>query len=300
MNYDVGSDSYLSGDLTILSDHLIQTGIIEMAYQREQYDRVFIANGEGHLVSYSYIKSQDINGASYFELGGPSDSDGNHAIVESVEIIPSYDNSGSDEIWIIVQRYINGLIKRYIEVILDGIPSTDVADARYLDSFYTYDGVSTTTVSGLDHLEGEEVSVLVDGTTHPDVTVSSGSITLSRAAEKVQVGYSYQAKFESMNIEAGVESGNVSQGQKKRIPKISVRLLNTNNLKAGGSDDLIDEIPFRDSTVPMGSPIPLYNGDKTFSLNSRHGEDGRVILISDLPLPCTILALMQKVSTEVS
>ena len=40
------------------------------------------------------------------------------------------------------------------------------------------------TVSGLAHLEGQTVSILADGATHPTKVVSSGAISLNRAAKE--------------------------------------------------------------------------------------------------------------------
>ena len=42
-----------------------------------------------------------------------------------------------------------------------------IMDAICVDSAITYDGVSTSIVTGLDHLEGEVVKVMVDGEIAP-------------------------------------------------------------------------------------------------------------------------------------
>ena len=68
----------------------------------------------------------------------------------------------------------------------------------YLDSSATYDGVATTTISGLYHLRGEEVGVLGDGTRQLNKTVSSaGTIEIDSAA-KVHVGYRIMSKLKSL------------------------------------------------------------------------------------------------------
>ena len=45
---------------------------------------------------------------------------------------------------------------------------------------------SSWNISGLAHLEGQTVSILADGATHPTKVVSSGAISLNRAAKKVK------------------------------------------------------------------------------------------------------------------
>jgi hypothetical protein len=83
------------------------------------------------------------------------------------------------------------------EVTVNTIPAT------YLDSMLTYDGGGVTSVFGLDHLEGQTVSVLANGAAHPDRTVSSGSITLNGSYEVVHVGLPYTSTLQTMRIEAG-------------------------------------------------------------------------------------------------
>ena len=50
---------------------------------------------------------------------------------------------------------------------------TTSTDFKFLDSHLSYSGSSTTTLSGLGHLEGQSVSILADGSVHANKTVSS-------------------------------------------------------------------------------------------------------------------------------
>src|SRR3546814_17498757 len=70
----------------------------------------------------------------------------------------------------------------------------------------TCDGVAATTITGLDHLEGETVKILADGAVVADKTVSSGSITLVAAASVVQVGLGYTHRGKTLKIEAARKS----------------------------------------------------------------------------------------------
>jgi hypothetical protein len=103
---------------------------------------------------------------------------------ESVAVIPS---TSEDEVWVTVARVIGGNLVRYIERMKPRDWGDDMEDMFFIDSGLTYDSTSTTSISGLDHLEGETVSILGDGAVQPSKTVSSGAITLSEAASVVQV-----------------------------------------------------------------------------------------------------------------
>ncbi len=75
-----------------------------------------------------------------------------------------------------------------------------------LDSALAYSGSAVTTISGLDHLEGQTVSILANGATHPDKTVSSGSITLDRSSTNVKVGLAYNSILQTMRRDAGSQN----------------------------------------------------------------------------------------------
>src|SRR5690606_3050614 len=132
---------------------------------------------------------------------------GGDGIVESIETIPSPDG-GRDEVWLIVRREIDGQTRRYVEYIeRPWERGDDPADVFYVDSGLTYDGPPTTTISGLDHLEGETVQIAANGASHPDRTVTNGQITLDRPASKVTVGLHCPARAIMMRLEAGSENG---------------------------------------------------------------------------------------------
>ncbi len=88
------------------------------------------------------------------------------------------------------------------------------------------------TISGLDHLEGQVVSVLANGATHPDRTVSGGSITLARSSTKVKVGLKYTSLLQTMRLDAGAQNG-TSQAKTKRIFNISIRLYESIGVEVG-------------------------------------------------------------------
>jgi hypothetical protein len=116
-----------------------------------------------------------------------------------VVTIPHWDGD-QDVTFLLVRRTIDGATVRYIEYIEKYL--TDEY-AFFMDCGLTYDGTPVTAISGLDHLEGEEVTVLVDGAVHPNRTVSAGAINLQVAGSVVNVGLPYTATIKTMPIEAG-------------------------------------------------------------------------------------------------
>ena len=209
-------------------------------------------------------------------------------------MIPHWDGN-QDSTWMVVNRTIDGSTVRYIEYIEKYLEDDY---ALFLDCALTYDGAATTSISGLDHLEGETVSVLADGYVHPDVVVSSGAITLQTAASVVNIGYGYSATVKTMPLEAGAGDG-TSQGKTMRIVNAVVRLHETGpGLWYGPDTSNMDEYHTRGSGDLMDEAVPLLTGDtEILPWPSGYEFAPQVTLQHRTPLPCTIVAVMPQVTT---
>ncbi len=223
-----------------------------------------------------------------------------HAEVESVETIPGTDGAGQvkdstgrTEVWAIVKRTIGGTTARYIEVFEKAYSGDedDQEDAYYFDSIVTYDGASTSSISsGLDHLEGEVVKVWADGALHNDKTVSSGAITLDRAAKVVQVGLGYRHGITTMQLAYGAQAGS-ALGKSKAVQQIAFTLLETaeNSIMVGESPSDLTTLELR-QTVDSTGIAPLFSGQTAMSaFKGSHGPDPRIYIEGEHG-PCTVLA----------
>jgi len=283
--YVFSDDAYKSPNLTILAEHITSGGIADMAYQQEPDQIIWIPDGDGQLLGLTYERAEDVVGWHRCPIAGPGE-------VESVTTIPHWDGD-QNVVWMVVKRTIDGSTVRYIEY-MEKYLEDDYA--LFLDSALTYDGAAATNISGLDHLEGETVSVLADGYIHPDVVVSSGAITLQAAASVVNIGLSYNATMVTMPLNAGAQDG-TSQGKTSRITNTVVRLHETGpGLWYGPDTSTMDEYHTRDSGDLMDNPVPLFTGD-TDVLPWPDGYETpvQVALQHRTPLPCTIIALMPQV-----
>ncbi len=157
-----------------------------------------------------------------------------HGIVESVISISgnSYNRSDEDQIWIIVKRTINSVTRRYVEYLTPFEFDSSLTQFQFVDSALSYSGSSTSTLTGLDHLNGQTVSVVANGSTHPDEVVASGSITLDRTTTAAKVGLAYTSKLQTMRLDVGSQDG-TSQGKTKRIFDVTLRFYETVGAKVG-------------------------------------------------------------------
>jgi hypothetical protein len=290
LQYEFASNGYKSTDVTVLADHITEGGIVDIAYQQEPHSILWACRTDGLLLGFTYNREQDVLGWHRHPIGG-------NGIVECLEHIPN-PNGTQDDLWMIVRRTINGQTKRYIEYLeVDFTQDNTLPQAFFVDSGLSYNGAATSTLSGLGHLEGQTVQVLVNGATHPDRVVTSGAISLQVPATTASVGLGYQSVLQTMRIEAGAQDG-TAQGKTKRINKVVVRFLATLGAKAGPDTGTLDQIEFRGGSDPMNQPPPLFTGDKLVEWPGGYDFDGYVTVVQDQPLPMTVIAIMPQVNTQ--
>ena len=286
-NFDV--DGYVAPDLTILAEHISEGGFKQLSYQQEPNQIIWCVRNDGQLVGLTYQREQQVVAWHRHIFGGS-------AVCESVATIPTDDSEY--QTWVINKRTIDGSTKRYVEYLHNyDFDETDDTSFNFLDSQLEYDGSPATTISGLSHLEGEEVSILADGATHPNKTVSSGSITLDRSASKVKVGLPYTSLLQTMRIDAGAQNG-TSQSKTKRIYEITARLYESIGIEVGPDLNNMERIPFRSSADAMDSGITVFTGDKEIEFRGNYETDGFIFVRQTQPLPLTILSLYPKLQTN--
>ena len=286
ITFDLDTDGLLGIDLTILADHIPRGGLTDMVWQQEPELIVWFVHSDGRLVGLTYDRANAAIGWHDHDIGG-------NGVVESITAIPS---GAEDQVYVAVKRTIDGATVRHIEYLKPIEFGEDVGDAFFLDSGLTYDGSATTTVSSLNHLEGETVAILADGATHADKVVTDGKVALDRSASKVHIGYNYTSTIETLRLEAGADDG-IAQGKIKRIHGVTARFFNTVGAELGPDTSNLDRLPFRDSSMNMDEAVPLFNGDKEIYFPSGYENDARVIVRQSQPLPMTVLAIMRRSNT---
>ena len=291
-NFDV--DGYVAPDMTILAEHISESGINSMSYQQEPNQVIWCIRGDGRLVGLTYQREQQVVAWHQHIFGGAFST--GIAVCESISTIPTDDKEY--QTWVVIKRTINGVTRRYVEYINQfDFNETDNTEFNFLDSQLAYSGSATTTISGLDHLEGQVVSVLANGATHPDRTVSGGSITLARSSTKVKVGLKYTSLLQTMRLDAGAQNG-TSQAKTKRIFNISIRLYESIGVEVGPDLNNMEAIPFRSSANPMDQAIPVFTGDKEVEFRGNYETDGFIYVRQTQPLPLTILSLYPELITN--
>jgi len=289
---EVNTAGYQAPDLTVLAEHITEGGLEQFAYQQEPENIVWSIRSDGTLLGLTYRREEEVVAWHKHVIGGEFNS--GQAVVESIATLPT--DTGNDELYMIVKRTINGTTMRYVEVLKDFDFGSVTTSSFFVDSGLSYSGSAVSGFSTLYHLEGDTVSVLANGASHPNETVSNGAITLDFSATSAAVGYGYTSSMQTLRIESGSSDG-TSQGKPKRIHGITVRLFETVGVEVGNESSEADRIFFRDSSMNMDEAVPLFTGDKDIEFPGGFDDDDRIYLQQTQPLPLTVLALYPRMNT---
>ena len=364
--YRFEDDAYLAPDMTLLAEHVTNTGIIDVDFAQEPDSIYWAVRTDGTLLGMTYHREEDViawhrhifGGSNKFTFNGASgvtdyltDANNNgyvtisshglstgdevvysagggtkipeleegetyyvyrrdantlefadtydqavdrtirqiadgvgasHTLTTKAKIksVTSINQTVENQVWLVVERRINGAIVKYIEY-LDNKLNMDCTLPALVNG-------GTTLVTGLNHLEGEEVQVLVGDAVFPNQTVSSGSITVTLPAnaayKTIEIGLGYVSTIKTLKVEAGSQAG-TAQARKKRYNEVVVRLLKSVGVTING-----DQLPFRTSATPMGQDIPEFTGDKRVS-NLGWDREGQIEIKQTQPLPMTVLGI---------
>jgi len=379
--FDFASDSFVSPDLTILSENVTGDGLVEMAFQQEPDSVVWAVRDDGRLAGLTYLRDQEVVAWHEHVIGGNISSSFNSAssvdsnqitisshgystgdavvydaaggevvggltdaqtyfvyVVDSntislaasvaqseigavitladassastqflkqdakVETVISIPGTNEDELWMVVQRTVNGATRRYVEVLttkFDTFRGSTKVGSVFVDSSLTYDGTATSTLSGLDHLEAETVSILGDGSVHADRAVSSGAITsISPTVTRASVGLPYTSTLKTLRPEKGGDDGS-AQGRPKRVFETTLRFLDTLGAEyAPGNSTSFDTVQFREGSTPMDISPALFSGDKTVQFHGSWETDGQIAVRQTQPLPFELTSIVTRVVTH--
>jgi hypothetical protein len=144
IGYTFVSDTFSSTELTKLASHITKSGIVQMAQQETPNTVIWLVRNDGYLVSMTYYADEKVIAFS------------RHNTLGVFESIASLKGEYEDEIWVIVNRTIGGVTKRYIEYFVardftagEPVPPTRPYQYLYADCGLTYDGGVPVTITGI-------------------------------------------------------------------------------------------------------------------------------------------------------
>lgn len=296
--------SYRASDLSVLAPHLTELNyIVDWTYQQVPHSVVWCVMNDGSMIALTYAKEHEVIGWHRHET-----REGDAVL--AITSIPG--ETREDDVWAVVRRNIDGTDYFYVEKFADTFTSEAAIDGRFLDSYSVYDDVATDTlthgVGGIDleHLIGETVSVLADGTVHPDVVVSataSGTITLDGEYSLVVVGFNFTSEVRPFLSEIPSNDG-ATLGKRQRITEIRINFYRSlgvfyGRYNAEEDTELLEELAFRVPYDNMGEAVPLFSGVRIIDFPEGYDTSPEYFIRQTQPLPLTIKSVVDVVEVDI-
>ena len=232
--------------------------------------------------------------------------------VVSLAVVPGADlqgNNDRDVMYLCVQR--GG--KTYVEQVATPY-WTDTRQAIFSDcATYKFNATAFKTMAVDTGLNGQTLEVVADGAYIGTATVVAGVLTLPGgvSANYAVCGMNYVSTVTSMPLLAQSAEGS-GQLQRSAIPRSRFRVVNTLYMKAGqfttpnaGGLSPLSNVKMGDtgiggkvlsSTVPSAPNPTPYSGFCRSSILEALRDDAYISIVSDLPLPCAVSAIVPDVS----
>ena len=389
--FDALADSFISVDRNLVSEEITLGVFKQLTWQSGRPNILWAVLENGELLGLTFKSREDVSGWHRHDTKSGTD--------KFISVSTMSRPTGFDQVWVVVERTINGLTRHYVEFFTDVavIPnrldfftvkenktSDDDTFARalaeaqkeyvHLDSSLTFDGsaiplalgatmtpaavtgdtvvftasvgifkasdvdreirkkaiigvgfgrakitgftsstvvtcqiiqdfdstdviaagnwyLTTDSLSGLLHLEGETVQVVTDGSIHTDQLITNGVISLDFQAAKIHIGIGFIGFLQPMSIE-GTGTTGPGQTKNKNIYRVGARFSET--LFAEFGTDIYEPEEFVFSEVPLsvGNPTPLFTGVKVLPYSDNWEEDKIVFIRQTKAVPCIVQLLL--------
>lgn len=205
-------EGWIAPDLTFYNPGILRTRIVRMARMRNPHQMLVALTGNGQLALLHHDQYAGVSGWSRINLNA-----------KIVDICVLSAENGLDVLYMLVLRNINGEKKLYLEAIINWADS-NVRD--YLASTLKFNAIggATSTITGLDHLEGQLVQVVANSNFLGTYEVASGSIDLVDQSgnpyevSQATVGLAMVSKLQLLPPQA------VDPGAQKRYTDVNVRV----------------------------------------------------------------------------
>lgn len=287
LSFDGNVYDYSSTELTLLCPEIGNPSIDHLAVQRQPDTRVHCVRGDGKVSLLVYDKLENVRCFVIIETDG---------VIEDAEVLPG---NVEDDVYYVVRRTINGNTVRYYEKWARESECRGGVISKCADAHIVYQGLPTTTIGGLAHLEGRSVVVWADGDDAGTFTVTGGVITLPVQVSNAVIGLGYRARFKSSKLSYASGLGTALL-QKKLISQVGFVLADTHRqgLKYGQSFSLMDDLPMIENYQEVTNKVWAEYDNETIEFPGEWSTDSRLCFEANAPRPVTMLGAVFVIETN--
>lgn len=216
--------------------------------------------------------------------------------IKSIAVIPGRPGTNEEEVWATIRLLINSEPKTFIVRFKPRDYGTDLNDAFFVDCGLTViNSPASVTITGLDHLDGETVKVLGDGTEFtPTAAVSSGSITITTAVVKAQVGLANRFILKPIKPVI-IGAGGTTFGSKTKVAEMVVSFYRSFGAQFGVDTDNLFEIDWTAEEYENNTDITgLFTGEIPVTVDGGFNRDVDLVISDDGAMPCVVRAIVPR------
>lgn len=274
-------------DLTALAPQVLRPYAVGMAVQRKPDTRVHVWLSDGTVALLLFDKTENLICWIKVETNGE---------VIDVCVLPSDEGNDSDSVYYEVKRNIGGVDAYFLEKWAMEEEAVGGAINKMADSF-VYAAAASNVITGLDHLEGEEVVAWGSGRDLGTFTVSGGQITLHASETYTDrcAGLAYEARFKSAKLAWSLKDGSMTMGRKTKIHHLALLLADTHarGLEYGPDFDTMDPLPEIEQYAEVdGDTVHEMYEEPAIEFPGEWLTDARLCLRATAPRPCTVMAAL--------
>lgn len=280
-SYHNDAGGYVSNDLSLRASHFFDfKNVKDMTLSKSPYPIVWCVSSDGTLLGCTYIPEQNL------------DAWHQHVTKGTFESVTCVSEGVEDHVYVVVKRTLGGVVHRFIER-MESFNLDTLTDSFFVDCGGTYVGEPTTTVS-IPWLDGEEVSILADGSVKPRQVVTNGRITLDHPASVITVGLPYESDIQTLPMIIETQGG-TRAGAELNVYRAFLKVHKSSGVFAGPSFDHLVQHKQRTTEQP-GTPPEWFTGDIRLQLFPAWSTSGDFCLRQSDPLPMHLLSLTANVS----
>lgn len=274
--YSYETEGFSTSDMTILSEHVLGTGVVDMAFQNRPFPILWCVRDDGDIATFTYQRDHDVTAWSRINTGASGD-------FESVATMPS---PNEDEVWAVVQRTVDSNDIRYVEQFQPFDWGTDQNDCYFVDC-----GVDD--ITNLSHLEGETVALFANGRPIGTFTVDSGEIDPNDPnLTEYTVGLPYTSIFETVPLVMMTQFGSTASKYAK-VLDLNIDFYETLGCHVGADSSHVSDIKF--SPDSFATTIDVFSGLKYAPYPRGTTQSPRLYMTESDPVPLTIRGIYPKI-----
>lgn len=309
LTFNYYTQVYTGTDISVLSSHLFYGyQIREWAWAEEPFKLVWAVRNDGIMLTLTFLKEQELIAWAHRDTNGAFKSVA--SVTEQVAI------GSVDAVYVAAQRTVRGQVLQYIERLVELYYPVGATDAWCVDAGLQYNGVSTSTFSGAQHLAGLTVTGLATDSTGkvtviaPFVMPVSGTFNAAQLPNppapatgytRVTVGLAYTPQLTTLQLDTGEPT---IQGKEKKISSVILRVAKTLGLQictgtdftAGTLVDIPDLVVGNVGTATNAVVTDLVTGDAWSTVDPAWTVPGQYSIQQSLPYPVSILGVIPQVT----